>query len=59
MVDLKMDVPATEAVQVDSVTLEAIHRGMADADAEFTVSLDEARARIPLWVSKFESEKPR
>ena len=59
MVDLKLQVPATEPVDVDAETLSAIDRGAEDADAGRTVSLEEARQLIPKWISKFESQKPR
>jgi len=59
MVDLKFQVPATEPVEVDPETLAAIDRGLSDADAGRTVSLEEARQLIPQWISKFESQKPR
>jgi len=57
MIDLK--IPATDAVEVDAETLAAIDRGIEDADAGRTVSLDDARKLIPLWISKLESQKPR
>jgi predicted transcriptional regulator len=44
---------------VDAETLAAIDRGIEDADAGRTVSLEEARQMIPEWISKFESRKPR
>jgi len=59
MVDLKLQVPATEPVEVDDETLKAIDKGAEDADAGRTVALDEARKSIPQWISKFESQKPR
>ena len=59
MVDLKLDVPETEAVEVDAETLAAIDRGIKDADEGRTVSIDEVRKMIPKWISKFESQKPR
>lgn len=59
MVDLKLQVPATEPVEVDVEKLAAIDRGAADADAGRTVSLEEARQLIPTWISKFESQNPR
>jgi len=59
MVDLKLQVPATEPADVDAETLNAIDHGIEDADAGRTVSLDEARKFIPEWISKFESQKPR
>jgi predicted transcriptional regulator len=59
MVDLKLQVPATDKVEVDSETLAAIDRGIKDADEERTVSIVEARKMIPKWISKFKSQKPR
>jgi predicted transcriptional regulator len=59
VVDLKWHMPVTEEVAVDAETLIAIDRGIEDADAGRTVSLDEARKLIPQWISKFESQKPR
>jgi predicted transcriptional regulator len=59
MVDLKWHMPVTEEVAVDAETLAAIDRGIEDADAGRSVSLDEARKLIPQWISKFESQKPR
>jgi predicted transcriptional regulator len=59
MVDLKLEVPTTEPVAVDGETKAAIDRGISDADAGRTVSLEEARQLIPKWISKFESQKPR
>jgi predicted transcriptional regulator len=59
MVDLKLQVPATDKVEVDAETLAAIDRGIKDADEGRTVSIDEVRKMIPKWISKFESRKPR
>ena len=59
MVDLKLQVPATEKVEVDDETLAAIDRGIKDADDGRTVALDDVRKMIPQWISKFESQKPR
>jgi predicted transcriptional regulator len=55
--DLKLEVPVTDEVHVDSETLAGIDRGIADADAGRTITLDEARKLIPKWISKFESQK--
>ena len=52
MVDLKLQVPATEPVEVDAETLAAIDRGVEDAENNRTVSLEEARQLIPKWISK-------
>jgi len=59
MMDLKLDVPITEEVEVDAKTLAAIDRGIADADAGRVVPLDEVRKLVPQWISKFDSPKPR
>jgi len=59
MIDLKLEVPIIEEVEVDAKTLAAIDRGVADADAGRVVPLDEVRKLIPQWISKFESPKPR
>jgi predicted transcriptional regulator len=59
MVDLKLEVPVTEEVEVDAETRAAIDRGIKDADDGRTVSLEEARQMIPKWISKFESRKKR
>ncbi len=58
-IDLKWHVPVTGGVAVDAETLAAIDRGIKNADAGPTVSLNEARKLIPQWISKFESQKPR
>lgn len=57
MVDLKFRVPVTEEVEVDEATLDAIDRGIKDANKGHTVSIDEVRRLIPEWISKFESQK--
>jgi len=59
MVDLKLQVPVTEEVEVDEKTLAAIDRGIKDADEGRTVPIDEVRKMIPQWISRFESQKPR
>ena len=59
MVDLKLQVPVTDEVEVDAETLIAIDRGIKDANEGRTVSIDEARKMIPQWISKFESRMPR
>ncbi len=59
MVDLKLQVPVTDKVEVDAATLAAIDRGIQDADEGRTVAIDEVRKMIPKWISKFESLKPR
>ena len=57
MVDLKLEVPVTEEVEVDAQTLAAIDRGIQDANEGRTVSIEEVRELMPQWISKFESQK--
>jgi len=59
MIDLKLEMPSTEEVEVDAETLAAIRQGIADAEAGRTVPAEEARKLISQWISKFESRKPR
>ncbi len=59
MADLKLQVPVTEEVKVDTDTLAKIDCGIEDADRGYTVPLDEVRKIIPQWISKFKSQKPR
>jgi predicted transcriptional regulator len=59
MLDLKLQVPVTDEVEVGAETLAAIDRGIADADEGRTVPLEEVRKLIPEWISRFESQKPR
>jgi predicted transcriptional regulator len=55
MVDLKMQMPETEQVEVDAETLAGIDRGIQAADEGRTVPLEEVQKMIPGWISKFES----
>lgn len=57
--DLKLQVPVTDKVDVEAETLEAIDRGIKDADEGRTVSIEGVRQTIPKWFSRFESRKPR
>ena len=57
MKDFKLEVPVTEEVTVDVETSAGINRGIEDAEAGRTITLDEARKLIPTWISKFESRK--
>ena len=59
MVDLKLETPVVDEVQVDGATLAAIDRGVDDANAGRTVPIDEVRNMIPQWISRFESQRPR
>ena len=47
MQDLKLQVPATEEVEVDAATLAAIDRGIEAADEGRTLPLEEVRKMIP------------
>jgi predicted transcriptional regulator len=51
--DLRLQVPATDEVELDAATLAAIDRGVKTAGEGRTVSLEEARKTIPQWISKF------
>jgi predicted transcriptional regulator len=55
MQDLQLQVPATDEVEVEAATLDAIDQGVKAADEGRTVSVEEARQMIPQWISKFES----
>jgi hypothetical protein len=59
MEDLKLQVPATEAVEVDTRTLAAIDLGIKAADQGRSVPLEEVQRMIPDWISKFESQTRR
>jgi predicted transcriptional regulator len=59
MIDLKLEEPVTEEIEVDAETLAAIDRGLEAADRGETVSLGDARKMIPRWISKFESRPQR
>ena len=59
MVDLKLEAPVTDKVEVDTSTLAAIDRGIKDAEQGHTVPIDEVRKMIPKWISKFESQNSR
>ncbi len=59
MVDLKLEVPVSEEVEVDDQALAAIDRGIKDADEGRTLSIQDVRKLIPQWISKFESQKRR
>jgi predicted transcriptional regulator len=56
MVDLKLQLPATDEVEVDAETSAAINRGIQAADEGRAVPLDGVREMIPKWISKFESQ---
>ena len=59
MVDLKLQVPITEEVEVDTETLAAIDRGIKAADEGRTLPLEEVRKMIPKSIAKFESRISR
>jgi predicted transcriptional regulator len=47
MVDLKLQLPVTDKVDVDAATLAAIDRGIKDAAEGRMVPIDEVRKMIP------------
>jgi predicted transcriptional regulator len=53
VIDLKLQVPVAEEIEVDAETLAAIDRGIKAADEGQAVPLDEVREMIPKWMSKF------
>ncbi|MBV9744605.1 MAG: hypothetical protein JO099_12670 [Acidobacteriia bacterium] len=57
MVDLKLEIPETEEVEVDPETVAAIQKGIEAAEQGRTVSLEEVRQMIPRWISKFRSRE--
>jgi predicted transcriptional regulator len=59
MIDLKLDTPVSEEIEVDGETSAAIENGIQAADEGLTVPLDEVRKMIPKWISKFESQSRR
>ncbi len=59
MVDLQIQVPATEEVGIATQTLAAVDRGIKAADEGRTVPLEEVREMIPKWISKFKSQTRR
>ena len=59
MIDLKLEEPTTEDVEVDAETSAAIETGISAADEGRTVPINEVRKMIPLWISRFESQTRR
>ncbi|HEV2963912.1 MAG TPA: hypothetical protein VG649_18945 [Candidatus Angelobacter sp.] len=59
MIDLKLQVPVTEEVEVDAETLAAIDRGLKAVKEGRVVSSDEARQRIQKWLTKSSTPKTR
>jgi predicted transcriptional regulator len=59
MVDLKLQVPSTDEVEVDAETASAIVGGIQAAEEGRVVPGDEVRELIPKWISKFSTRNPR
>ena len=59
MVDLKLQVPVTEEVEVDARTLAAIDRGIKAVKEGRVVSSEEASQRIQKWLTKSSTPKTR
>jgi predicted transcriptional regulator len=52
-------VSTEDAIEVDAETAAAIDRGIAAADEGRTLSSQEVRKLIPLWISKFSTQNQR
>jgi predicted transcriptional regulator len=59
MVDLKLQQPVTEEVEVDAETAAAIQRGLKAAEEGRTVPAEEVPKLISQWISKFSTRNPR
>lgn len=59
MIDLKMEIPATKEVDVDTVTLASIDQGIKQAKEGRSVPLEDVWDLIPKWISKFEAQTKR
>jgi len=59
MADLKWDVPNTEEVELDAEELAELDRRIVEAKNGKYFTLEEVRALIPKWRSRYDSLKPR
>ena len=59
MLDLKLQEPVTEEVEVDDQTLAGIDRGLKAVKEGRVVSSEEARRRIEKWLIKSSTPKTR
>ncbi len=59
MIDLKMEIPATKEVDVDTVALASIDQGIKQAREGRSVPLEDVWDLIPKWISKFEAQTKR
>ena len=59
MLDLKLQEPVTEEVEVDDQTLAGIDRGLKAVKEGRVVSSEEARRRIQKWLTKSSTPRTR
>ena len=59
MADLRFDLPATDEIELDEETLASLEQRVRTAPERRYYSMEEVRALIPQWISKYASQSPR